>query len=53
MYRKPKVPAGVLTIRSTHTPALTKREKLSMVNITSKIMSASVSILNTEPKEKR
>lgn len=38
---KPKVPAGVLTIRSTHTPALTKREKLSMVNITSKIMSAS------------
>lgn len=38
---KPKVPAGLLTIRSTHTPALTKREKLSMVNITSKIMSAS------------
>lgn len=38
---RPKVPAGLLTIRSTHTPALTKREKLSMVNITSKIMSAS------------
>jgi len=41
---KPNVPAGLLTIRSTHTPALTKREKLSMVNITSKIMSASSEI---------
>jgi hypothetical protein len=37
------VPVGVLTVRNTHTPTLNRREKLSMLNITSKIMSASVS----------
>ena len=38
------VPVGVLTVRNTHTPTLNRREKLSMLNITSKIMSASVSL---------
>jgi len=32
-----------MTVRNVHTPTLSKREKLSMLNITSKIMSASVS----------
>ena len=36
------VPVGTLTIRNTHTPTLNRREKLSMLDVTSKIMSASV-----------
>lgn len=39
------VPVGTLTIRNTHTPTLNRREKLSMLDVTSKIMSASVNIL--------
>ncbi len=36
------VPVGALTVRSKNTPTLSRREKLSMLNITSKIMSATV-----------
>ena len=38
------VPVGTLSIRNTHTPTLNKREKLGMLDVTSKIMSASVKL---------
>ncbi|RNA04951.1 lipoxygenase homology domain-containing 1-like [Brachionus plicatilis] len=34
------VPAGIVTVRNKNTPYLSKREKISMLNLTSKIMSA-------------
>lgn len=36
------VPAGIITVRNKNTPFLSKREKMSMLNLTSKIMSATV-----------
>jgi len=38
-----KVPVGLLALRNKMTPNLSKREKYSFLNLTSKIMSASVS----------
>ena len=40
--RLPKISNGIVTIRNTQTPMLARKEKQSLLNITSKIMSASV-----------